>query len=524
MVELSKKGPSEIEPTEEPKRSAGSNTEFIDPIPIPPGDPLEALLLSSGGPVEIADLDLDSAALDEARAAGVELLVPLIAQGELLGALYVGPRLSDQPYSTGDRKLLASLASQVAPAIKVAQLVEAQQAEAKDRERLQQELRVAALIQQTLLPKEVPSISGWHIDTFYRPAREVGGDFYDFIPLDDGRLGLVIGDVTDKGIPAALVMATSRSMLRAAAHKHASPGAALAEVNESLVPEIPPAMFVTCLYAVVDTESGDVVFANAGHNLPYVRSDESVRELRATGMPLGLMSGMAYEERTYTMSRGEVMVLTSDGITETHNPEGEIYGFSRLMDRVGAQTVKEDMVSALVADLESFQGSDSEQEDDITLVVVRRTARAAADDPTALTSFTIRSEEGNESAAIAKVSQTVGALHLDPAALERLKTAVGEIVMNAIEHGNENHSELPVDVSVLSTETSVTVRVSDRGGGKEMPKTTTPDIEAKLAGDQAPRGWGLFLVEQMVDDLRVEQDGQTRTVEFVIEREHPDAG
>ncbi len=348
MVELSKKGPSEIEPTEEPKQSVGTNTEFIDPIPIPPGDPLETLLLSSGGPVEVAGLDLDSAALDEARAAGVELLVPLIAQGELLGALYVGPRLSDQPYSSGDRKLLASLASQVAPAIKVAQLVEEQQAEAQERERLQQELRVAALIQQTLLPKEVPSISGWHIDTFYRPAREVGGDFYDFIPLDDGRLGLVVGDVTDKGIPAALVMATSRSMLRAAAHNHASPGEALAEVNESLVPEIPQAMFVTCLYAVVDTESGEVVFANAGHNLPYVGNDASVRELRATGMPLGLMSGMTYEERTHTMSRGEVMVLTSDGITEAHSPEGEMYGFSRLMDRVGAQTGNNYLLSALV--------------------------------------------------------------------------------------------------------------------------------------------------------------------------------
>lgn len=518
MVEPSKKRPSEIEPTEEPRQSAGSNTEFIDPIPISPGDPLETLLLSSGGPVEIAGLDLDSAALDEARDAGVELLVPLIAQGELLGVLYVGPRLSDQPYSTGDRKLLASLASQVAPAIKVAQLVEEQQAEARERERIQHELRVAALIQQTLLPKEVPSISGWHIDTFYRPAREVGGDFYDFIPLDDGRLGLVIGDVTDKGIPAALVMATSRSMLRAAAHNHASPGEALAEVNESLVLEIPQPMFVTCLYAVVDTESGEVVFANAGHNLPYVGNDARVRELRATGMPLGLMSGMTYEEGTYTMRRGEVMVLTSDGITEAHNPDGEMYGFSRLMDRVGTQTVNKDLMSTLIADLESFQGSDSEQEDDITLVVVRRTVDDPAPPPAALTSFTVRSEEGNESAAITKVSQAVGALHLDPPSLERLKTAVGEIVMNAIEHGNENNSELPVDVSVLSTETSVIVRVSDRGGGKEIPETATPDIEAKLAGDQAPRGWGLFLVEHMVDHLRIEQDGQARTVEFVIER------
>ena len=164
-------------------------------------------------PLELDSVDFESEALQAMRDRGVELIVPLIGQGELLGALYLGPRLSDQPYSTDDRHLLGSLASQVAPAMKVAQLVREQQAEAKERERIQQELQVAALIQQTLLPKELPAIPGWHVDAFYRPARAVGGDFYDFITLDDGRLGVVIGDVTDKGVPAALVMATCRSML-----------------------------------------------------------------------------------------------------------------------------------------------------------------------------------------------------------------------------------------------------------------------------------------------------------------------
>ncbi|MGH3668135.1 MAG: PP2C family protein-serine/threonine phosphatase, partial [Acidimicrobiia bacterium] len=311
-----------------------SKTRLIEAIPIPVGDPLETLLLSSGGPIVLRDLELESETVDTLREAGVELIVPLIGQGELLGALYLGPRLSDQPYSTDDRRLLGSLASQVAPAMKVAQLVREQQAEAKERERIHQELQVAALIQQTLLPKELPAIAGWQVDAFYRPARAVGGDFYDFIALEDGRLGVVIGDVTDKGVPAALVMATCRSMLRAAAQRHSSPSAVLADVNDGLVPEIPPAMFVTCLYAIIDTDAGNVVFANAGHNLPYVRHDGGVLELRATGMPLGLMPGMVYDETKYDMSAGEVMVLTSDGITEAHNAEGEMYGFARLMDRV----------------------------------------------------------------------------------------------------------------------------------------------------------------------------------------------
>ncbi|MGH8913956.1 MAG: ATP-binding SpoIIE family protein phosphatase [Acidimicrobiia bacterium] len=535
-----------------------SKTRLIEAIPIPAGDPLETLLLSSGGPLVLQGLELESETLEAISSAGVELIVPLIGQGELLGALYLGPRLSDQPYSTDDRRLLGSLASQVAPAMKVAQLVREQQAEAKERERIQQELQVAALIQQTLLPKVLPSIPGWHVDAFYRPARAVGGDFYDFIDLDDGRLGVVIGDVTDKGVPAALVMATCRSMLRAAAQRHTSPSAVLADVNDALVPEIPPAMFVTCLYAIIDTEAGEIVFANAGHNLPYVRSADGVIELRATGMPLGLMPDMPYDEKRYEMAPGEVMVLTSDGITEAHSQEGEMYGFPRLMGQVAQKPSDGDVVTALVADLERFTGDEAEQEDDITLVVVKRTSSAQDSassflpleggvPPKAgrgdsilpldggvplkagrgdsilplevLDRFTLASEEGNERIAIDKVTAAVDHLGLDPARLERLKTAVGETVMNAMEHGNQYRPELDVGVEVVATDVVVSVRVSDHGGDKPMPETVTPDIAAKLAGEQSPRGWGLFLVEQMVDEVRSTSEGGSHTIELVMNRE-----
>lgn len=502
-----------------------SQTREIDAIEIPSGDTLETILLSSGGPVELSSIDVESDTIDRLREQGVELVVPLIGQGELLGALYLGHRLSDQPYSTDDRRLLGNLASQVAPAMKVAQLVREQQAEAKERERIEQELKVAALIQQTLLPKELPSINGWNVDAFYRPARAVGGDFYDFIELDDHRLGVVIGDVTDKGVPAALVMATSRSMLRAAALQHDSPSEVLAAVNENLVPEIPPAMFVTCLYAIIDTDSGEVVFANAGHNLPYVRTAEGVLELRATGMPLGLMPDMTYDERRHVLGAGDVMVLTSDGITEAHSPEGEMYGFSRLMGRVAKKTASEDMCGSLVGDLESWIGPGAEQEDDITLVVVRRTASASVSagafhtGEEVLIEFTLPSVEGSERVAIDKVSEAVGPLGLDGSRLEKLKTAVGETVMNAIEHGNENNPELDVSVKVAVTPQRVMVRVVDDGGDKEIPDAVAPDLEAKIAGDQTPRGWGLFLVEQMVDEVSTARENGHHIVELVMNRE-----
>ncbi|HEU4895240.1 MAG TPA: SpoIIE family protein phosphatase [Acidimicrobiia bacterium] len=499
----------------------------LDPIEIPPGDVLETVLLSAGGPVELSSVEVQSDTISRLRDEGIELVVPLIGQGELLGALYLGQRLSDQPYSTDDRRLLGNLAAQVAPAMKVAQLVREQQAEAKERERIQQELQVAALIQQTLLPKELPSINGWNVDAFYRPARAVGGDFYDFIDLGGSRLGVVIGDVTDKGVPAALVMATCRSMLRAAAFNHDSPSEVLAEVNDALVPEIPPAMFVTCLYAIIDTDVGEVTFANAGHNLPYVRTSDGVIELRATGMPLGLMPGMGYDDKTHELSDGDLMVLTSDGITEAHNQEGEMYGFSRLMGRVAANTKNDDMVDSLVTDLERWTGPDAEQEDDITLVVVRKTTSAeesaAVFHPERgdqlLAEFHLPSVEGNERLAIERVTSAIAEVGLESSRLERLKTAVGETVMNAIEHGNDNVPEREVGVRVIATGSKVVVRVTDEGVDHEIPEVVTPDIEAKLAGEQTPRGWGLFLIDQMVDEVNRTRVNGSYVVELVMNRE-----
>src|SRR5215207_5187474 len=172
--------------------------------------------------------------------------------------------------------------------------------EMRERERVEQELLVARRIQQASLPKEVPTLEGWHIAPYYQPAREVGGDFYDFHLLSEGRLGVVVGDATGKGVPAALVMSTTCGMLQLAAQgsDSSSPGEMLERVNEALLARIPPNMFVTCFYAVLDPSSGSLRYANAGHDLPYLhRGRGNAEELRARGMPLGLMPGMGYEEK-----------------------------------------------------------------------------------------------------------------------------------------------------------------------------------------------------------------------------------
>jgi serine phosphatase RsbU (regulator of sigma subunit) len=174
-------------------------------------------------------------------------------------------------------------------------------------------------------------MSGWQVSTYYQPARAVGGDFYDFLYFEDGRLGIVIGDVTDKGVPAALVMATTRSLLRSTSDMSLSPGKVLEQANNLLCPDIPPKMFVTCLYAILDPASGLLRYANAGHDPPYLRHGGEVTELRATGMPLGLMPEMTYEEKEATLSAGDSILFYSDGLVEARNPAREMFGFPRLM-------------------------------------------------------------------------------------------------------------------------------------------------------------------------------------------------
>jgi len=365
-------------------RGAPEETPAVADVPqqaapeldIAPNDPILTYLASVSGVVEVEKLDLDSPALEQMREAGVKLLVPLVSQGELIGLLNLGPRLSQQEYSADDRKLLSDLATQTAPAVRVAQLVRQQQQEAKERERIEQELRVASLIQQTLLPKSLPELPGYEVAAYYQPAREVGGDFYDFLDLEDGRFGLVVGDVTDKGVPAALVMATTRTMLRAAAQRLSSPGEVLQRVNDVLVQEIPPNMFVTCLYAILDRESGRLVYANAGHDLPYRRRtgrSDGAEELRARGMPLGLMPGMDYEEKEIVLEKGESVLFYSDGLVEAHDPRREMFGFPRLQGLLGAQrSGGSSLITFLLSELRRFTGEDWEQEDDITLVTLDR--------------------------------------------------------------------------------------------------------------------------------------------------------
>ena len=402
---------------------------------------------------------------------------------------------------------------------------------------VEQELGTARSIQHALLPKDLPRLEGWKIAYHYQPAREVGGDFYDFLRLEDDRVGLVIGDVSGKGIAAALVMANTQSVLRAVARRgNIAPGQVLAEANEVLYAYIPSGTFVTCFYGVLDPKSGRLVYANAGHDPPYMQRGKDAQELRARGMPLGLMPDMPYEEEEADLAAGDDLLLYSDGLVEAHDPEGEMFGFPRLRKLIMAQDARsgEELVDFLLAELTRFTGADSEQEDDITLVTLERSKAGMRDlgaplqpdrtgsdsDRRVLADFTLASEPGNERPAMEKVAEAVKELPLSGQRLDRLKTAVAEATMNAMEHGNRYDPDVSVNIQVWLFKDRLLVRIIDRGSGPlSSLKAQGPNLEAKLEDAQTARGWGVFLIERMVDEVRVSGNPDHHTVELVMRLE-----
>lgn len=493
-------------------------------IDIAPHDPLLTYVQHTSGAIDVQSLNLESTALQKLKEAGVKLIVPLVSQGELIGLINLGTRLSEQEYSTDDMRLLSSLATQAAPALRVAQLVRQQERQAAERERIAQELRVARLIQQTLLPQEVPQVAGWSVNAYYQPAREVGGDFYDFIHFPDGKIGFIVADVTDKGVPAALVMATTRSILHSAAERLGSPGAVLQRTNDVLHPQIPPKMFVTCFYAVLDPATGHIQYANAGHDVPYHYTTSGIKELRATGMPLGLLPGMNYEEKETTLGSGEYVLMYSDGLVEAHASDGEMFGFPRLQDLMTNHHDGASLNDYLLTCLADFTGAEWEQEDDVTMVTLQCTQSPEGDENQmwqTLAKFEIESKPDNERAAMERVAQVVADLPLTKQQLDRLKTAVAEATMNAMEHGNNYDPHKPVHIEVATKEKILCICITDQGvtnAVKEdaLKEAELPNLEAKLAGQQSPRGWGLFLIQNMVDEMQVHEDDQYHTVKLKV--------
>ncbi len=250
-------------------------------------------------------------------------------------------------------------------------LVELKNAQAQilAQERLQYELSMARRIQESMLPEKIPALPGWNLSAYWQPARSVSGDLYDFVPLNDGRLALVVGDVSDKGVPAAMIMTITRSMLRAGAVSAETPAALLARVNDLLCEEIPMGMFVTCHVSYFDPNSGEIVYASAGHCRPLLRRCGKVVELPARGLAMGIFPEFRYENFQARLEPGDGLLLYSDGLYEAHDPGGGMLGLEVVQDIFAGS---EQPIPSLLRALSGFTGAGQNPEDDVTLLYLER--------------------------------------------------------------------------------------------------------------------------------------------------------
>ncbi len=289
------------------------------------------------GNIPDSDEDLSSKRDDRSLNSRERLLIgfPLSVKGEILGVMLIeeeDPIKGSPSLHIREKRIeiVKGITQQAAIAIKNELL----QQEAVKSERMERELQLAREIQATFLPDRLPELPGWDLDVRWQPARQVGGDFYDFLMLDENRIGIVIADVADKGMPAALFMTLIRTLIRAAAKEKLSPAAVLKQVNELLIPDAKHGMFVTVFYGVFSLNSGMVVYANAGHNPPLVKqlNRNDLIELTRTSMALGLFSDIEIEDRELLLNPGDWLVLYTDGITEAFSFHGEMFGTERLFN------------------------------------------------------------------------------------------------------------------------------------------------------------------------------------------------
>ena len=302
------------------------------------------------------------------------LAVPLGVEDKVFGIIYADSPIAEGRFTEDHLKVLTTLASVAAIRVENARLIE----ERLERERLERELALASEIQQRFQPTAPPHVNGYELQGISFPCYEIGGDYYDFIERDDGRLVITLGDVSGKGTAAALLMSSLHAAVHAQAGSHDSLVSTISAVNRYLAENIPANRFVTLFYAELDPESGSLSFLNAGHNPPLiVHSAGTVEQLASGGLPLGIKPDADYREGRTQLQHGDVLVVYSDGVTEAVSPTGEEFGATRLYEVVSrnieasAAGIRDRIESSLT---KFSQGTSAA--DDITLVIVKRQAES----------------------------------------------------------------------------------------------------------------------------------------------------
>jgi phosphoserine phosphatase RsbU/P len=306
---------------------------------------------------------------------GEHLLIgfPLIIRNDFYGVLLVEEFADARRFRLKRVEIVTSIAQQVVLSIQNEHL----QLEMVMREHLEHEVELARQIQKTFLPEHLPEIPGWDLAATWLTARQVGGDFYDVIELPGGRLGLLIADVSDKGMPAALFMALTRTLIRAVVYNTPSPAEALQRVNALIIPDNRESMFVTAVYGVLTIASGEFTYANSGHNPPVwmSKAGKKLTLLHRTGAALGIIEDLIMEQRTISLGLDDLLFLYTDGLTEAFSPNDDTFGDKRLqkaLKQVVTASARE-VLDALEASVNQFMDP-LPAADDLTMLALKRIA------------------------------------------------------------------------------------------------------------------------------------------------------
>ena len=348
---------------------AATGTAVASTLVLVPGQGIAGSVFLTGKGVIINDVESEPEFIEGPHKISSLICTPLKVEEKIIGVMNIS---SEDPvtYTAGDLKLAETLATQAAIAIENTRL----QGERLEREKMVQELEIARNIQQSLLPHTTPMVAGAEVSALSLPAKQVGGDFYDFIPVADQHLGLVIADVSGKGMPAALFMALSRALMRANALQDPRVSHAVIQTNRLILECATSGLFVTLFYAIMDTQTRTLKYVSAGHNPPilYKQKTGAIHLLEADGIALGVMDDIELEEKEVALESGDVIVLYTDGVTEAANVQDEEFGEERLIQLIKENyTLSAGALMSKIKEVAMAFAGEAPQYDDFTLMIVK---------------------------------------------------------------------------------------------------------------------------------------------------------
>jgi len=367
-----------------------------------------------------------------------------------------------------------------------------------EKERIGSELRIASEIQKSILPRTFPPFpdrTDFEIYATTIPALEMGGDFYDFFLIDDNRLGVVIADVSGKGVPAAIFMAVSRSLIKATALASVTPSECLEHVNRLLCPDNESAMFVTVFYGILHTETGELEFSNGGHNVPYViGGDRLVPVGTPSGMALGIVDDVRYQTSRVSLSAGETLMLYTDGVTEAMDAQGRLFStprFERTLHRLSTQRPI-DLLTKVVEDVQAFS-SGTLQADDITMLALRYRQPA-------LLELTLANRSSELQRLASEVERFAQSQRIPDADVHALSLALDEVITNTISYGYDDQGAHEIRVRLTLAHGRLSAEVEDDGRPFDPLTTPQPDLTSAVE-DRPVGGLGIHLVRSLMEQV-----------------------